>query len=49
MRGQWDHLQEEEIMRPHKTKILLDGGDVSETRRIKQLLGFLDGQPQIPR
>jgi transaldolase len=35
-------------MRPHKTKILLDGGDASETRHMKQLLGFLDGQTTNP-
>src|SRR5262245_64516691 len=31
-----------------KTKILLDGGDAQETERIKQLLGFLDGQTTNP-
>lgn len=35
-------------MRPHKTKILLDGGDAEETKRIKELLGFLDGQTTNP-
>lgn len=35
-------------MRSRKTKILLDGGDASETRRIKTLLGFLDGQTTNP-
>jgi hypothetical protein len=27
-----------------KTKILVDGGDPQETRRVKELLGFVDGQ-----
>jgi len=31
-----------------KTKILLDGGDPAETRRIKDLLGFVDGQTTNP-
>ncbi|HKF23652.1 MAG TPA: transaldolase family protein [Candidatus Angelobacter sp.] len=31
-----------------KTKILLDGGDPEETRRVKDLLGFLDGQTTNP-
>lgn len=31
-----------------KAKILLDGGDPSETVRIKQLLGYLDGQTTNP-
>src|SRR5215471_8532534 len=35
-------------MRPHKTKILLDGGDAGETERIKKLIGFLDGQTTNP-
>ena len=35
-------------MRPHKTKILLDGGDSDETQRIKNLIGFLDGQTTNP-
>jgi transaldolase len=30
------------------TKILLDGGDPDETRRIRDLLGFLDGQTTNP-
>jgi transaldolase len=30
------------------TKILVDGGDPEETRRIKTLLGFLDGQTTNP-
>ena len=30
------------------TKILVDGGDPEETRRIKSLLGFLDGQTTNP-
>jgi len=31
-----------------KTKILVDGGDPQETRRIKELLGFVDGQTTNP-
>jgi transaldolase len=31
-----------------KTKILVDGGDPDETRRIKSLLGFVDGQTTNP-
>jgi transaldolase len=30
------------------TKILVDGGDPEETRRIKELLGFVDGQTTNP-
>jgi transaldolase len=35
------------MVRP-KTKILVDGGDPQETRRVKQLLGFVDGQTTNP-
>jgi len=31
-----------------KTKILVDGGDPAETTRIKELLGFVDGQTTNP-
>lgn len=31
-----------------RTKILLDGGDPQETRQIKKLLGFVDGQTTNP-
>jgi transaldolase len=31
-----------------KTKILVDGGDPQETRRIQELLGFVDGQTTNP-
>ena len=31
-----------------ETKILLDGVDPQETRRIKKLLGFIDGQTTNP-
>jgi transaldolase len=31
-----------------KTKILVDGGDPQETRRAKELLGFVDGQTTNP-
>ena len=30
------------------TKILVDGGDPEETRRMKSLLGFVDGQTTNP-
>jgi transaldolase len=30
------------------TKLLADGGDPGETRRIRELLGFLDGQTTNP-
>ena len=31
-----------------KTKILVDGGDPNETLRIKDLIGFVDGQTTNP-
>ena len=31
-----------------KTKILVDGGDPQETQKIKELLGFVDGQTTNP-
>ena len=31
-----------------KTKILVDGGDPEETRRVRTLLGFVDGQTTNP-
>jgi Transaldolase/Fructose-6-phosphate aldolase len=31
-----------------KTKILVDGGDPQETRRVKESLGFVDGQTTNP-
>ena len=31
-----------------KTKILVDGGDPQETRRVKEMLGFVDGQTTNP-
>lgn len=31
-----------------KTRILVDGGDPQETRRVKELLGFVDGQTTNP-
>jgi len=31
-----------------ETKILVDGGDPSETRRVKNLIGFVDGQTTNP-
>jgi transaldolase len=33
--------------KPH-TKLLVDGGDPGETRRIRELLGFIDGQTTNP-
>lgn len=38
------------MMRPQnlKTKIFLDSGDVNETKQIKNMLGFLDGQTTNP-
>ncbi len=36
-----------QTMKP-KTKILVDGGDPEETRRIKTLVGFVDGQTTNP-
>jgi hypothetical protein len=35
------------VNRP-KTKILVDGGDPQETLRVKELLGFVDGQTTNP-
>ena len=35
------------MIRP-KTKILVDGGDPQETLRVKELLGFVDGQTTNP-
>ena len=35
------------VNRP-KTKILVDGGDPEETRRVRALLGFVDGQTTNP-
>jgi transaldolase len=37
----------EEMPRP-KTRILVDGGDPTETQRIKGLIGFVDGQTTNP-
>jgi transaldolase len=31
-----------------KTKILVDGGDPQETRQVKEVLGFVDGQTTNP-
>jgi transaldolase len=36
-----------QMIRP-KTNILVDGGDSAETARVKQLLGFVDGQTTNP-
>lgn len=36
------------MMQRPKTKILVDGGDPEETRRVKDLLGFVDGQTTNP-
>ena len=35
------------MIRP-KTKILVDGGDPQDTKRVKELLGFVDGQTTNP-
>jgi transaldolase len=35
-------------MTPPKTKILVDGGDPQQTRQVKELLGFVDGQTTNP-
>ena len=35
-------------MQKPKTKILVDGGDSEETRQVKNLLGFVDGQTTNP-
>jgi len=35
-------------MQKPKTKILVDGGDPEETRRVKDLIGFVDGQTTNP-
>jgi transaldolase len=35
-------------MQKPKTKILVDGGDPEETRQVKKLLGFVDGQTTNP-
>ena len=31
-----------------KTKILVDGGDPQEARRVKECLGFVDGRRPLP-
>ena len=36
------------LMNRPKTKILVDGGDPEETRKIQALLGFVDGQTTNP-
>jgi hypothetical protein len=36
------------MIRP-KTKILVDGSDPQETRHVKELLGFVDGQATNPK
>lgn len=36
------------LLHKPKTKILVDGGDPEETLRVKQLLGFVDGQTTNP-
>ena len=36
------------LMNRPKTKILVDGGDPDETRKVKALLGFVDGQTTNP-
>src|SRR5438105_7662269 len=39
--------KEHSMIRP-KTKMLVDGGDPEETLRVKELLGFVDGQTTNP-
>ena len=36
------------LVKKPKTKILVDGGNPEETLRVKQLLGFVDGQTTNP-
>jgi len=36
------------LVKKPKTKILVDGGNPDETLRVKQLLGFVDGQTTNP-
>ena len=36
------------LKRERRTKILVDGGDPDETLRVRQLLGFVDGQTTNP-
>jgi transaldolase len=43
-----NQLSAEESMTARKTKMMLDGGDAQETRRIQKRLGFLDGQTTNP-
>jgi transaldolase len=38
----------EQLTNKPKTKLLVDGGDPKETLRIKNLLGFVDGQTTNP-
>jgi hypothetical protein len=40
---QWKRSKKLKEMPRPKTKILVDGGDPSETQRIKELIGFVDG------
>src|SRR5947209_2492268 len=40
-------VEGDSMTRP-KTKILVDGGDPQETRQVKELLGFVDGQTTNP-
>ena len=43
-----DHTPAQNAMRRPPSKIFVDGGDPEETNRIKQLLGFVDGQTTNP-
>jgi hypothetical protein len=40
-------MERTSMTRP-KTRILVDGDDTQETRQIKELLGFVDGQTTNP-
>ena len=44
VRGGYEHACEQ----TSKTKILVDGGDPEETRKVRALLGFVDGQTAKP-
>src|SRR2546430_9031159 len=43
-----DHAPAQNAMRRPPSKMFVDGGDPEETLRIKQLLGFVDGQTTNP-
>lgn len=45
--AQQDDRRNAAVVRP-STKILVDGGDPAETQRVKELLGYVDGQTTNP-